>query len=134
MDFHRLYLTRYNFDKIQITISKIPSRRRCEQSFYEQRHIWKDALRTTNPKRGEIKSLDSLSLRVFISKEQTKETDEGDKSNSVVYGRCVQRPMEASARFDGDVSKGLSHRHCEEERRSNPVIIRHFRIASLRSQ
>jgi hypothetical protein len=38
-------------------------------------------------------------MRVFISKEQTKETDEGDKSNSVVYGRCVQRPIKSGARF-----------------------------------
>jgi hypothetical protein len=34
----------------------------------------------------------------------------------------------------GAVSKAASRPHCEEERRSNPVIIRHFRIASLRSQ
>jgi hypothetical protein len=38
------------------------------------------------------------SLRVFISKEQTKETDEGDKSNSVVYGRCVQRPYDRAVK------------------------------------
>jgi hypothetical protein len=39
------------------------------------------------------------SVRVFISEEQTKGTDEGDKSNSVVYGRCAQRPIKSGARF-----------------------------------
>jgi hypothetical protein len=37
-------------------------------------------------------------------------------------------------RHSGDVSKASILRHCEEVRRSNPVIINHFRIASLRSQ
>jgi hypothetical protein len=34
----------------------------------------------------------------------------------------------------GGVSKAASRRNFEEERRSNPVIISVFRIASLRSQ
>jgi hypothetical protein len=46
----------------------------------------------------DIPSLTGLIIRrsssvVFISGEQTKETDEGAESNSVVYRRCVQRPI-----------------------------------------
>jgi hypothetical protein len=69
-----LYFARYNFEKIQRTVGNAPRFFRIGER---------------------LKSPDS-SLVDFISKEQTKETDEGDKSNSVVYGRCVQRPMETS--------------------------------------
>jgi hypothetical protein len=44
--------------------------------------------------KGRLKKRVFSSLQDFISGEQTKETDEGDKSNSVVYGRCVQRPTD----------------------------------------
>jgi hypothetical protein len=86
-------------------------------------------------------------LRVLISEEQTKETDEkveylflGGLQNFVidrahpVETRFIASPPIVSFRLAEAVSKAVACRHCEEERRSNPVIINHFRIASLRYQ
>jgi hypothetical protein len=67
------------------------------------------------------------SLQVFISGEQTKETDGNIGSLFFVIAELLSETQ-------GAVSKALILRHCEEERRSNPVIFRYFRIASLRSQ
>jgi hypothetical protein len=91
-------------------------------------------------------------LVVFVSEEQTKENDEnagslflsglqnfvgGNEAKTLfVIAELLSETQEGcfkSIRL-GAVSKAAACRHCEEERRSNPVIIRHFWIASLRSQ
>jgi hypothetical protein len=82
-------------------------------------------------------------LVVFISEEQTKENDENvgylflSGLQNFVIGNEVKTLFviaELLSKTQGAISKASILRHCEEDRRSNPVIISYFRIASLRYQ
>jgi hypothetical protein len=72
----------------------------------------------STPLRGCLKSLDSSSLRVFISKEQTKETDE----NIGLSVNNLRLKSVSTGGKVGDVSKGL-FRHCERSEAIRKYLI-----------